>query len=176
MGKDNEEIDHSKTIGHLESEVHTLNTLTSKLFEKTDNLYEKMDAFMQEVRPKPMSFNMVLGGAVSVLTVFALLFGSVIYIANSANAPVLAQLQVMTTSIQSVSNQATQNTALIQLSNQKMSGVNGQVSSNEDTLKWLLFDENLPKQVTENQGRLKMLEIQVTRIVDEFHKGKSLHK
>lgn len=150
--------DHSKEIGRLQSEVHTLNTLTGKLFEKTDLLYEKMDAFMQEVRPKPMSFIMVLGGAVSILTVFAILFGSVIYIANSANAPMLTQLQAMSVNIQTVSNAATQNTALIQLSNQKMSGIRNKVISNEETLQWLLFDENLPKQLTELVGRVNTLE------------------
>lgn len=142
-------VDHDKAIGHLEAEVHTLNTLVGKLFEKNDVLYDKMDSFMQEVRPKPMSFNMVLAAAVSVLTVFALLFGSVIYIANSANAPILAQLQVMSSNTQNVTNVATQNTALIQLSNQKMSSVQNKVTSNEETLRWLLFDENLPKQITE---------------------------
>lgn len=159
MANEQETIDHSKEIGHLQSEVHTLNTLTGKLFEKTDLLYDKMDSFMQEVRPKPMSFNMVLGAAVSILTVFALLFGSVIYIANSANAPLLAQLQVMNGSIQTVSNSATQNTTLIQLSNQKMSGVHNKVISNEDTLRWLLFDENIPKQLTEVKGRVDTLEM-----------------
>ncbi len=153
-----EEEDHSKEIGRLQSEVHTLNTLTAKLFEKTDLLYEKMDVFMQEVRPKPMSFSMALGGAVSILTVFAILFSSVIYIANSANAPMLTQLQAMNVSIQTVSNAATQNTALIQLSNQKMSGVHNKVISNEETLQWLLFDENLPKQLTELIGRVNTLE------------------
>jgi len=151
--------DHDKIIGHLESEVHTLNSLVGKLFEKNDLLYDKMDSFMQEVRPKPMSFNMVLGAAVSILTVFALLFGSVIYIANSANAPMFTQLQVMNTNIQGVSNTATQNTALIQLSNQKMSGVMNKVTSNEDTLRWLLFDENLPKQLTQTVGRVDTLEV-----------------
>lgn len=150
--------DHDKIIGHLESEVRTLNSLVGKLFEKNDLLYDKMDSFMQEVRPKPMSFNMVLGAAVSILTVFALLFGSVIYIANSANAPLFTQLQVMNTNIQGVSNIATQNTALIQLSNQKMSGVMNKVTSNEDTLRWLLFDENLPKQLTQTVGRVDTLE------------------
>jgi predicted PurR-regulated permease PerM len=158
--------DHDKIIGHLESEVHTLNTLVGKLFEKNDVLYDKMDTFMKEVRPKPMSFNMVLAAAVSILTVFALLFGSVIYIANSANAPMLTQLQVMNTNIQAISNAATGNTALIQLSNQKMSGVNNKVDSNEATLRWLIFDENIPKQLTETVGRLNSLE----RRVDEFHK------
>lgn len=150
--------DHDKIIGHLESEVHTLNSLVGKLFEKNDLLYDKMDSFMQEVRPKPMSFNMVLGAAVSILTVFALLFGSVIYIANSANAPMFAQLQVMNNNIQNVSNVSTQNTALIQLSNQKMSGVLNKVTSNEGTLRWLLFDENLPKQLTQTIGRVDTLE------------------
>lgn len=150
--------DHDKTIGRLESEVHTLNSLVGKLFEKNDVLYDKMDSFMQEVRPKPMGFNMILGAAVSILTVFALLFGSVIYIANSANAPMFTQLQVMNTNIQSVSNIATQNTALIQLSNQKMSGVLSKVTSNEDTLRWLLFDENLPKELTQTVGRVDTLE------------------
>lgn len=153
-----EEEAHEREIGRLQSEVHTLNSLTGKLFEKTDLLYEKMDTFMQEVRPKPMSFTLALGGAVSILTVFAILFGSVIYIANSANAPMLTQIQAMNVNIQTVANAATQNTALIQLSNQKMSGVHNKVISNEETLQWLLFDENLPKQLTEIIGRVNTLE------------------
>ena len=150
--------DHDKIIGHLESEVGNLNSLVEKLFKKNDHLFGKMDSFMREVRPKPMSFNMVLGATVSILTVFALLFGSVIYIANSANAPMFAQLQVMNSSIQKISDVSTQHAAHIQLANQKMFGVMNKVARNEDKLRWLLFDENLPKQLTRTVGRVGTLE------------------
>ena len=158
--KKNDELSRDQQLGKLQSEVHNLSVNVNKLFE-----------LIERNQPKPMSFNMIMGAAVSVLTVFALLFGSVIYIANSANAPMLTQLQVMNSNIQGVSNISTNNTALIQLSNQKMSGVMSKVTSNEETLQWLLFDENIPKQLTETIGRVNTLEMQVTRVVDEFHKG-----
>ena len=79
---DEEKLDHSHEIGMLKSEVHTLNTLVSKLFEKFDSYVEKS-------QPKAMGVVGYIGIAVSMLSILALLFGSVIYISNSSNAPII---------------------------------------------------------------------------------------
>lgn len=161
---DQDEIDlnHAQKIGSLESEVHGLNKNVSKLFEKFDTWIEKS-------QPKPLTFGTIVGSAVAILSIFAILFGSVIYIANSSNAPILAQMQQLNVSIQTINKSTIQNTSFIQLTNQKLSGIDNKVLSNEDTLRWLIFTENIPKQLTQTQGRLNTLEMQMNRIVSQVH-------
>lgn len=146
-----EELEQAKIIGQIESEVHTLNTLVKTLFKKFDDYVEKS-------QPKPIGPAGYVGIAVSILTVFALLFGSVIYIANSANAPVVAQMAQMTQVLSSIQNTVVHNSGQTQLLNKELSGIEKSVRSNEETLRWIIFTENLPKQITETQGRLNALE------------------
>lgn len=165
-GGTDKEHNHTEEIGMLKSEVHTLNTLVTKLFEKFDNFVEKL-------QPKPMSAVGYIGIAVSIMTIFALLFGSVMYITNSSNAPLVAQMTQMTQVLATIQNNTMQNTNQNQILVKELSGIEKSVISNEETLRWIIFDENLPKQITKTQGRLNTLEMQVNRIVNEIHnKGK----
>ncbi len=160
------ELKQAQDIGTLKSEVHTLNTLVTKLYEKFDLLFDRLQA-------KPIGVNNIIMSIGAILTIFALLFGSVIYIANSSNAPLMAQMQQINMSIKAISGSAVQNNSLIQLSNQRLSGIDNKVVSNEETLKWLLFDENIPKEITKNNGRIIMLERQMDRVIQQaHHKGK----
>ena len=100
-----EELDkteHAKEIGQLQSEVHTLNTLVTKLFEKFDILVERL-------QPKAMSAAGYIGIAVSILSILAILFGSVMYITNSSNAPLVAQMTQMTQVLATIQNNTMQN-------------------------------------------------------------------
>lgn len=146
-----EDLEQAQIIGKIEAEVHTLNTLVKTLFKKFDDYVEKS-------QPKPIGPAGYIGLVVSILTVFALLFGSVIYIANSANAPLVAQMAQMTQVLSSIQNSTVQNAGHTQLLNKELSGIEKSVVSNEETLRWIIFTENLPKQLTETQGRLKSLE------------------
>jgi len=153
--------DHSEDIGALKSEVHTLNSLVREIFD-----------LIKGLQPQPLRFNNVVGGGVAVLTIFALLFGSVIYIANSANAPILAQMKQLTTIVDTMNSATVTNNSLIQLSNQKVEGLYNKVLSNEETINWFLYQENIPKQLTESLGRINTLEMQMERVVNQAHKGK----
>lgn len=145
-----EEIDQQQ-FGKLQSEVHTLNTLVKTLFDKFDSYVEKS-------QPKPMGATGYIGIAVSLMTMFALLFGSVMYITNSANAPVVAQMSQMTQILSAIQNSTTHNAGQTQLLNKELSGIEKSVRSNEDTLRWIIFTENLPKQITKTESRLEALE------------------
>jgi len=161
MPKD-DELEQAQIIGKIEAEVHTLNTLVKTLFKKFDDYVEKS-------HPKPMGLAGYIGVAVSILTLFALLFGSVVYISNSSNAPVVAQMAQMTQILSSIQSSTVQNAGQTQLLNKELSGLAKSVDSNEETLRWIIFNENLPKQVTEAQGRLNTLEMQMNRIVSRLH-------
>jgi len=158
------DVGHAKEIGQLQSEVHTLNSLVTKLFEK-------FDLFVEKSQPKHMGVVGYIGIAVSIMTIFALLFGSVMYITNSANAPMVAQMTQMTQLLATIQNNTMQNANQGQLLSKELSGINKSVISNEDTLRWIIFDENLPKQITKTQGRMNTLEMQVGLLVEQ-HKGK----
>ncbi len=159
------ELGHAKEIGQLQSEVHTLNTLVTKLFEKFDILVERL-------QPKVMGAVGYIGIAVSILSILAILFGSVIYITNSSNAPLVAQMTQMTQVLATIQNNTMQNANQGQLLSKELSGIEKSVDSNEETLRWIIFRENLPKQITETQGRLNTLEMQMNRVVSKIHEGK----
>lgn len=161
-----DELGQAQIIGKIESEVHTLNTLVKTLFKKFYDYVEKS-------QPKPMGAPAYIGLAVSIMGIFALLFGSVIYITNSANGPVVAQMAQMTQVLATIQNNTMQNANQNQILVKELSGIEKSVISNEETLRWIIFRENLPKQITETQGRLNTLEMQVTRMVNGIHtKGK----
>jgi len=156
---------HAKEIGQLQSEVHTLNTLVTKLFEK-------FDLFVEKSQPKPMGAAGYIGIAVSVMTMGALLFGSVMYITSSSNAPLVAQMSQVSQVLSTIQSNTMRNANHGQLLSKELSAIDKSVASNETTLDWIIYQENLPKQVTEAQGRLNTLEMQVNRIVNNMHKGK----
>ena len=164
-GVESDKIENAHEIGKLKSEVHTLNTLVSKLFEKFDDYVEKS-------QPKAMSAAGYIGIAVSILSILAILFGSVIYITNSSNAPMTAQMAQITQLPATIQNNTLQNANQSQLLSKELSGLAKSVDSNEETLRWIIFRENLPKQITETQGRLNTLEMQVDRLVNQIHEGK----
>ena len=154
-----DELEQAHDLGQIKAEVHTLNTLVKTLFKKFDDYVEKS-------QPKPLGPAGYIGIAVSILTVFALLFGSVIYIANSANAPLVAQMAQMTQAMQIIQSNSMQNTSQGQLISKELSGIEKSVGSNEETLRWIIFTENLPKQITETQGRINTLEMKMNMMIE----------
>lgn len=153
MGQEHEQmvVNNAERLGKLESEVSNIDLTVRKLFEK-------FDQFVEKIQPKQMSLAGILGVLATLLGIFALLFGSVIYIANSSNAPLMAQSAQMVSTMQAIQQGMGQNTNLIQLTSKDVSGLSGKVQSNEETLRWLLFEENIPKQITELRMRQKTIE------------------
>ena len=160
-----DELDQAQLIGKIESEVHTLNTLVKTLFKKFDDYVEK-------AQPKPMGVAGYITIALSILSILALIFGSMIYMTNSANAPVIAQMTQMTQALTAIQNNSMQTANQNQLLSKELSGLTKSVGSNEETLRWMIFTENLPKQITQQDGRLNTLEMQMQRVVNNLHKGK----
>jgi len=161
---DNEEM---VKLGALETEVHMIKSSVNKLFEKFDDLVERM-------QPKQMGVPAIVGLLAAVLSIFALLFGSVIYITNSSNAPLYAQNAQIVATLQSMRGESQQNSSFIQLTNKEVSGLANKVVSNEETLRWLIFEENIPKQVSALTGEIETLKMQmdtVTSFAHNPHKG-----
>jgi len=152
-----DELEQAEELGKIKAEVHTLNTLVKAHFTK-------FDAYIEKNQPKPMGVAGYIGIAVSIMGIFTLLFGSVMYITNSANAPIIAQTTQMTQALATIQSNSMQNSNQNQLTRIEMSGVKKSVNSNEETLQWIIFQENLPKQITETQGRINTLEMQINEI------------
>ena len=152
-----DELEQAHDLGKLKSEVHTLNTLVKTLFKKFDDYIEKN-------QPKPIGVAGYIGIALSILSILALIFGSMIYMTNSANAPINTQQAQTTQILANLQNNTMQNANANQLTRIELSGLVKSVISNEDTLRWMIFTENLPKQITEAQGRLNTLEMQINEI------------
>lgn len=152
-----DELEQAHEIGKLKSEVHTLNTLVKTLFDKFDSYIEKN-------QPKPLGVAGYIGIALSILSILALIFGSMIYMTNSANAPVITALTQVSRTLATIQSNTMENANQNQLTRIELSGLGKSVDSNEETLRWIIFRENLPKQVTEAQGRLNTLEMQVNEI------------
>ena len=161
-GVSNDELVQAEELGKIKAEVHTLNTLVKAHFAKFDQLVERL-------QPKPMGVAGYIGIALSILSILALIFGSMIYMTSSANAPVVTQMTQMTQILATIQNNTMQNANQGQLLSKELSGIEKSVSSNEETLRWIIFRENLPKQITEAQGRLNTLEMQMNRVVNQIH-------
>lgn len=143
--------EHHEKIGRLEADVHTLTKTVEKLFTK-------FDEFVQHAAPRPLSLPVILAGIVSALTLLALLFGGVTYIVTSALAPVASTQQRQATELQTMFNTLSATTGAAQLLQKEISVTDNRARANEDTLHWLLFEENLPKQITQMQGDLRLLQ------------------
>ena len=152
-----DELEQAEELGKIKAEVHTLNTLVKAHFAK-------FDAYIEKNQPKPMGVAGYIGIAVSILGIFTILFGSVMYISNSSIAPYATQMTQMTQVLATIQNNSMQNANQNQLTRIEMSGLAKGVGSNEETLRWMIFTENLPKQITETQGRLNTLEMQVKEL------------
>jgi len=145
------DLDQAHEIGKLKSEVHTLNTLVSKLFEKFDNYIEKSQS-------QPLTIAQIIGAVVGLLTIFALMFGTVIYIVNSSNAPILANNAQLATLIANQQISTQKNSNLIQLTNKELLSIKNSSESNENTLDWIIFQKEFPMQLAVLQEKVKVLE------------------
>ena len=126
------------------------------------------------MQPKQMGVPAIVGLLAAMLRIFALLFGSVIFITNSSNAPLYAQNAQIVATLQSMRGESQQNSSFIQLTNKEVSGLANKVVSNEETLRWLIFEENIPKQVSALTGEIETLKMQmdtVTSFAHNPHKG-----
>ena len=146
--------DYIIKFSKLETEVHTLTTTVGRLFKKFDDYVDK-------TQPKPLSFPMIISGFLAFLTIFGLLFGSVIYIANSSNAPLAAQLNETTRTLNRINSSTLQNNNFIQLTNKEVSSLKTATENNAETLQWALFIENLPKQLTEARKDIEFIKIRL---------------
>jgi len=171
MSIDKKELKDSERLGKLETEVHLLTSGFSELKDLIGKLFSKLEDHQKDTAPKPVSNMTILAGIVSVLTILAILFGSVVWTISSMNSP-------LSTQINQLSNiQSSQNTLLmqfqgqIQLTNKEISGIKGKAESNANTLDWILFDENFLKKIIINSKDIETLQMQMNRIVDSKHKG-----
>ena len=149
-GETKNQTEHAKLIGKIESEVHTLNTLVKTLFEK-------FDAYVEKSQPKQLGPAGYIGLAGGMIMIIASLFGSMIYINNSANAPIVTALTQVTQTLASMQNRTMLNANQNQLTSKELSGLAKSVVSNDGTLNWLLYDENIPKKVTILEQQMKFV-------------------
>lgn len=150
------ELGLGEKVAKLETEFHNMNKTLGALFEKFDKFVEKRE-------PKPLSPYMILTSIVAVLTIFALLFGSVIYISNSSTAPVVTQVNQLSTAMNTLNSNILQTNSNIQLTNKELTSVQKQTESNAQTLQWMIFEENIPKQVTKIEKDIEFLKSKVGR-------------
>jgi len=157
-----EGLEDKERISKLEGEVHWVK-------EAIPQLFEKMDALKDVISPKPMSIPAIIGMIAGGISILAGLFITVIFIANSQTSPLEAQnkqLSIamqnqgtqMVTAIQAIQSNMMQNTNLIQLTNKEVSAIGTKTEENQGTLQWMLFEENIPKQVTILQQQVKALQ------------------
>lgn len=159
---DGEEIAQAHEIGKLKSEVHTLNSLVKTLFEKLDAIIERMQA-------KPMGIGIIISLIASLMGIFALLFGTVIYISNNSNAPLTTEMKThrvaqneinaqVVAALTALQNSVSATNSSIQLTNKEMLSIKNIAVSNESTLEWMIFQEKYPMKFAVLQEKVKNLE------------------
>jgi hypothetical protein len=148
-------------LGKVEADVIHIDNTVSKLFAKFDDFVEKM-------QPRPTTPSQILGGFVLVLTMFAILFGSVIYIVNSSNAPLVAQMAAqanaqsthnaqLANALSGIQAMLQQNSASIQLTNKEVSVNSAKTRENTESIQYMLFDIRIPEAMTALQKDVEYL-------------------
>lgn len=157
-----EALEDKERISKLEGEVHWVKESIPKIFEKIDGIIAAMSG-------KPISIPAIIGMIAGGISILAGMFIAVIFIAGSQTAPIESQSKQLalaiqnqgsqiTTAIQAMQSNMMQNTNLIQLTNKEVSVNGAKTKENEGTLQWLIFEENIPKQVTVLQQQIKALQ------------------
>jgi len=167
---DEKEIENGERLSGLETEVHginkTVNDFKTEFKETIKLLFTKLD----NSAPKPISPMMYLGGGVSLITIFGGMFASVLYIANSANAPVIAQLNQVINSVNQTSVNVASNSSQIQLTNQSLAGLSSRANDNKKTIDWFIRDKNYPELITGNGKDIEYLKRDVNQLMENVHK------
>ena len=146
-----EELGRLKAQGDAHAaDIHGLKTMLEKLFNKFDD-------FAKSHAPKPMGFPSIMAVLVAGLSSLAIVFGCILWIVNAQTAPVTANINQLAATVQAVNTGVLQTSNAVQLANKEITVVSNRAQANEATLQWILFDENLPKQITVLRGELDHL-------------------
>ncbi len=103
------------------------------------------------------------------MAIFALLFGTVIYIANNSNAPLATEMKTrriaqneinaqVVSALTALQTSVSNTNSSIQLTNKEMSSIKNIAKSNESTLEWMIFTKELPTKLSVLQQKVKNLE------------------
>lgn len=170
MPDENKEAKNSERISRVETEIHIIGQTLLEQKEENKALFTKLfDKLETHIEKKPMSAGTIAGVIVSVLTAFALLMGGIIWTIGSMMQPLTIQ-QSQTTSILTVLNNSINDVSKnVDLTNKDVSGIKELTKNNQETLQWLLFDENLPKQVTTTNKDIEYLRRDVDTLMQKAH-------
>lgn len=159
MPIDENDLSEAEKLGKIQQEVHTLTANNNKLFTLFDKLSDKIESLIKAMHPKPMNIATIIASGAAFIVIIGGLLGVVIWVVNSSNAPMVAQMNQISVILQTMNTNTNQNTNLIQITNKDVSGIREETKNNAETLQWLLFDENLPKQVTILQEQVRFLKL-----------------
>lgn len=175
MSAESEDIVNSNKLGTLEGEVLSLKGEMSHLSITVDKIEDGIAKLADKIQPKQIGMPAIIAMMTGFFSLIALAFSMVIFIVNSAISPLQAQNTNTANILQSMQSNIQHNAAFTQLTNKEVSGLANKVSSNEETLRWLIFEENIPKQVSALTGEIETLKMQVdtiTSFAHNPHKGK----
>ena len=157
MAAEENDLTEAQRSGKIQADIHSISGELKEFKSEVKGILASIFEKIAESAPKPMGTPVVVSIIVGLFTLATILFGGIMYVATSQNAPIIAQMNQISRTQQSVSSILQQNINNIQLTNIKLTGVKEQVNSNAQTLDWLLFNENIPKQVTELQKDVEHL-------------------
>jgi len=136
-------------------------------FEKTDKLIENMQLNAQA---KPVTLNGILASLATLFVIIGALFTAVIMTINYSNGPIRTQTEQIVKSLTIMQAQQQQNSLGVQLLNKEVAQTVNKTASNTDTIQWMLFDENIPKQVTINSKDIDTLKDAVSELKQQRSK------
>ena len=155
--------DVQNRIGKVESKVASIETDVHSTNNTLNKLFEKFDQFVEKSQPKPMSLSLVLGSTVAMLTIFALLFGSVIYIANSANAPLTTQMRQLTATMQTLTNNVARSNNDSRLIDKDLISIKERTEANAESLQWLINDKEITTEI-------ELMKLKIEHMAEKFER------
>ena len=170
MGIDSDEIQNGKKISKLEAEVHSINSSFGEFKDEMKGLVSKLFTKLEEhTNRKPIGVSVIIASIAALFSMTAILLGGMIWIISSMMQPTNVQLVQLSNIVSSLNSNQMISSSKIELTNMQVAGNVKEIQSTNSTIQWMLYEENIPKQVTELKKDIEYLKIDMNRLVDNVH-------
>lgn len=168
---EDKEIENGKKISKLEAEVHSINSSFGEFKDEMKVLVSKLFTKIEEhTNRKPIGASVIIASIAALFSMTAILLGGMVWIISSMMQPTNIQLTQLASIVTNLNTSQMNSASKIELTNMQVAGSLKEIESTNSTLRWMLYEENLPKQINETRKDIEYLKIDIARLIDNVHK------
>lgn len=170
---DNPEFENGRKISKLEAEVHSINSSFGEFKDEMKGLVDKLFTKLDEhTNKKPIGVQVIIASIAGIFSMGAILLGGMIWIISSMMQPVGIQQAQLANIVQALSANQSANSNKIELTNMQVAGNTKQIENVNDTVQWILYQENIPKQINEAKKEIEFLTQKIDMLINNAHNKK----